>query len=158
MDRINFDGFPRSGNEFTFNLLKKSFPDVLVNSFQHNANNLTVNHFVVIRNPVEAISSFVSVFKESDLQAAQRWWLRFYTIAAEKTDLKNWILFDNLVNKTTKVVMRFSEKLNTKPVIYNYDLIDKNQAPQFYELQMFDKAQSLFNEIKGKISDEATFK
>jgi hypothetical protein len=148
MDRILVDGFPRSGNTFCNNVLVKSFPDAWVSSFTHSAKVLTKEHFVLIRNPQKAISSFMSVFREPDADASERWWVRFYDTAVKETDVKRWIFFEDLVSDTQQVVDTVGNITNITPMSIDYGAISKNSALEPYPLHLFNKAQKFYEELK----------
>lgn len=148
MGRILVDGFPRSGNTFCNHVLVNSFPDTWVSSFTHNVKTLTKEHFVLIRNPQHAISSFMSVFREPNADASERWWVRFYDTAIKETDVKRWVFFEDLVSNTQQIVNTIGNITNIEPVAINYGELSKNSAPEPYPLHLFDKAQKFYEELK----------
>jgi len=148
MDRICIDGFPRSGNVFTQQVLINAFPQAFVTHFTHSAKVLTKEHFILIRNPQEAISSFMSVFREPNADASERWWVRFYDTAIKETDVKRWVFFEDLVSNTQQVVNTIGNITNIKPVVINYGEISKNSALEPYPLHLFDKAQQFYEKLK----------
>jgi len=150
MGRICVDGFPRSGNTFLQEVLNHSFPQALVEPFTHSAKVLTQDHFVVIRDPGVSISSFMSVFREPDADASERWWLRFHNVVLKKTEPKRWIFFDELIKNPEQVINRIGMIVETDPLPLNYTHISKNAAPEPYPLHLFDKAQELYCYLREK--------
>ena len=150
MGRIFIDGFPRSGNTFSQQLLTKAFPETWVTPFTHSAKVFTKEHFVLIREPNVAISSFISVFQESNLESSERWWLRFYNTVLDKTNPERWIFFEDLINKTEETVERIGNIVGVKPIKINYSKLSKNSARESYPLYSFDKAQELYLILKHK--------
>ena len=150
MDRIYIDGFPRSGNTFSHNLLTKAFPETWIKPFTHSANALTKKHFVLIRNPNVAISSFMSVFKEPNKEGSERWWLRFHKTALKTISPERWIFFEDLTSKTEETIDYIGATVGLKPIKIDYSKLSKNSAPEPYPLYLFDKAQELYIDLKGK--------
>jgi hypothetical protein len=148
MGRICIDGFPRSGNTFSQQLLTKAFPDVWVTPFTHSVKALTKEHFVLIRNPQDSISSFMSVFVEDNLDASERWWIRFYDTALKETDIKRWIFFEDLTSNTQEVVNTIGSVTNNVPVLVDYNEMNKNSASKPYSLHSFSKAEKFYETIK----------
>lgn len=151
MDRIFIEGFPRSGNTFSKELLALAFPNIQIIPFTHSAKVLSKEHFVLIRKPSDAISSFMKVFQEPNKDAAERWWVRFYNTALENTDTSRWILFDDLINKTNNIVNTIGNKLNIQPIDIDYSIVDKNSAQTKYPIYTFDKAEDLYINILNNI-------
>jgi hypothetical protein len=150
MDRICIDGFPRSGNTFSQQLLTKAFPETWVTHFTHSAKILTEKHFVLIREPNVTISSFMGVFQEPNKEASERWWLRFHNTVLDKTNPERWIFFEDLINKTEQTVERIGSIVGVKPMKIDYSDLNKNSARESYPLYSFDKAQELYTKLKQK--------
>ena len=150
MDRICIDGFPRSGNIFCQQALTKAFPNTYIIPFTHSASVLTDEHFVLIREPHKSISSFMSVFQELNQEASERWWLRFYNTALDKTDPTRWIFFDDLVNKTAETINRVGKIVKIEPIKIDYSSLPRNSSLETYPIQSFNKAQELYLKLKQK--------
>jgi len=150
MGRITVEGFPRSGNFFCDDLLKQSFLDLEVGKFTHNCSLITDKHFILIRDPHYSISSFMNFFDETDKDASERWWLRFYNTALEKTNPERWIFFDDLTNKTEETVNQIAQLIELEPAKIDYTKLNKNATPESYPLYLFDKAQELYKTLKEK--------
>jgi hypothetical protein len=148
MDRICIDGFPRSGNTFSQQILTNAFPQAWVTPFTHNAQALTKEHFVTIRNPNVSISSFMSVFREPNANASERWWLRFHNIVLNKIDPKRWIFFDDLINKTDETINHIGNVTSLKPIKIDYSTLSKNSALEPYSLYSFNEAEKLYLKLK----------
>jgi hypothetical protein len=150
MDRICIEGFPRSGNIFCQELLIKAFPEIYIKPFNHSANSLTEEHFVLIRDPNVAISSFMSVFKESNKETSEAWWLRFHNVMLDKVSPDRWIFFDELVKDTDKVINYIGQILKIKPVLIDHTKLNKNSSFQSYEIHLFNKAEEFYCNLKQK--------
>ena len=150
MVRILTEGFPRSGNAYLYKLLLASFPKNEVIEFTHSTKKITSQTMILIRNPKNSISSFINVFEESDKDAAERWWLRFYNTVLDKTNSERWIFFEDLINKTEQTVERIGNIVGTKPIKVDYSKLSKNSARESYSLYSFDKAQELYTKLKQK--------
>jgi len=150
MDRIYIDGFPRSGNVFTQQVLENAFPQAFVTPFTHSVPVLTKEHFVLIRNPNVSISSFMNFFQEFDKDACERWWLRFHNAVLDKTSPERWIFFEDLTNKTEQTVECIGNIVGIEPIKINYSSLSKNSTRESYPLYSFNKAQELYTKLKQK--------
>jgi hypothetical protein len=150
MDRILVEGYPRSGNTFCNKILATSFPKTFVPEFTHSASILSDEHFVLIREPNVAISSFMSVFAEENKDSAERWWLRFYSKALEVVKPERWIFFEDLINKTEQTIEHIGNIIGVKPIRIDYSSLSKNSARESYPLYSFDEAQELYAKLKQK--------
>ena len=150
MGRICIDGFPRSGNTFSQQLLTKAFPDIWVTPFTHSVEALTHEHFVLIRDPNISISSFMSVFAEPDKDSSERWWLRFHNTVLDKTDPERWIFFEDLTSATKDTVDHIGKITGLKPTEIDYSNLSKNSALEPYPLYLFDKAHEFYLGLKEK--------
>jgi hypothetical protein len=149
MGRICIDGFPRSGNIFTQEVLRNVFPQAFVTHFTHSVTVLTEEHFVLIRDPNVSISSFMSVFQESDKDASERWWLRFHKTVLEKTNAERWIYFEDLTQDTKKTMEHIGNIVGLKPSETDYSKLHKNAASKPYEVHSFPAAKKFYEELKG---------
>jgi hypothetical protein len=148
MGRICIDGFPRSGNIFAQQVLRDAFPQAFVTSFTHNALVLTEEHFVLIRNPDVAISSFMSEFQESSKDASERWWLRFHNTVLEKTNSARWIFFEELTQETKKTMEYIGDIVGLKPLEIDDSKLNKNSAFKPYPVYSFNKAKEFYEGLK----------
>jgi hypothetical protein len=153
MDRICIEGFPRSGNTYSQQLLAKAFPQAVITPFTHSARVLTGDHFVLIREPNVAISSFMSVFHEPNAQSSEQWWMRFYNTVLEKTNPKRWIFFDDLTQKTNETINRIGKITGLNPIEIDHSSLGKNSATKPYGLHAFNKAQDLYLQLKKKANE-----
>jgi hypothetical protein len=148
MGRICIDGFPRSGNVFTQQVLVNAFPQASITHFTHSAPVLTEEHFVLIRDPNVSISSFMSVFQESDKDASERWWLRFHSTVLDKTNPARWIFFEELVQETQKTVQHIGDIVGLKPLDTDYSKLSKNASSEVYPIYSFPTAKKFYEELK----------
>lgn len=127
-------GFPRSGNTFLNQILKKSFPKVNVVEFTHNVNTLDFfNCIVPIRNPYHAVPSWGAFSGEQNLESTAKWYIRFNTKVLEKINDLLVIDFIQLSNNPSIVVKKISNNFNISYTEIDYLKIDKNAKFKNYK-------------------------
>lgn len=101
MDSITFGSFPRSGNHFILELLKKTSPSLGVHWAQHNVAILTKKRkaFTTMRNPIECVTSWINYTQDNRPNRAEKtleWYVYYYSQCLQN---KIKILdFDELIN------------------------------------------------------------
>lgn len=143
MGRILIDGFPRSGNTFFYELLSASFLNVDIPQFRHSVKTFSPETYVLLRDPIHSISSFISTFKHEDLKSAEDWWIRYYNTAVENN--VKFVLFEDLTKNTIEVLNRISRETGlpyTNTDLYN---LNKNESKNTYKKDYdFNRAKSIY--------------
>lgn len=128
---MQINSFPRSGNFYLYNLLRANA--INVKPVSHFARNLeNGNCLVILRNPVEAISSWVA-FSKTNVEDAIKFYNRFHQKLIDYFDRNVIICFEYLKSDCSN----FLQKIFDKP-IYNIIDINKNATPYSYSL--FDES------------------
>jgi hypothetical protein len=148
MVRVLAEGFPRSGNAYLYKLLLASFPNDEVIEFSHSVKKITPQTMILIRNPKDSISSFMSLFQEFNLTSSEQWWLRFYNTVSDKINPERWIFFEDLINETEQTVERIGNMVGITPIKIDYSKLSKNASLKSYPLYSFDKAEALYTKLQ----------
>lgn len=168
MGEINFSSFPRSGNHFAKDLIKKSLPEIELNwdgnhrsSFLNNKRNC----FTVIRKPEDCIASWIVYNKDNRVDRADKvteWYVAFYE-QCKKNNITT-ILFLDLIFKPFVVVQflcNFFDILNIKFNLPNIDELNKNSTEttkketvekiklEVLNSKFYPKALDIFNEFNS---------
>lgn len=141
MAAITFGSFPRSGNFFLVDVLRKNAPTTSYNWVGHNAFLLTKekDSFTVIRNPLECISSWIIYKNDSRPDRAEkaiRWYCAFY----EKCHENNIRIFtfEDLI----------SDPIGLLDKICNVQIRDEHQ--KYFRNETADK--SSYKSVLGEVS------
>lgn len=131
--QIVIEGFPRSANTFTFSLFNKANPDVKVAHHTHlsgqiiKAVNLGIPAVVLVRNPQDAIASFLIFIYESNFEEEKllllslKYYINFYkSILPYKA---GYIIapFEQVIQDFNSVVKRINKRFST-----DYSIIDED--------------------------------
>ena len=103
---------------------------------------------ILIRNPKDSISSFMSLFQEFNLTSSEQWWLRFYNTVSDKINPERWIFFEDLINETEQTVERIGNMVGITPIKIDYSKLSKNASLKSYPLYSFDKAEALYTKLQ----------
>lgn len=148
-------GFPRSGNTFLNQILKKSFPKINVVEFTHNVNTLNFfNCIVPIRNPYQAVPSWGAFSGEQNLESTAKWYMRFNTKVLEKINDLLVIDFIELSSSPSTVVKKIANSFNISNTEISYLEIDKNanfKNYKEYDSILMKECYQLYKEIIDKL-------
>jgi len=131
---ICIEGYPRSANTFIFHLLKILKPSVLVGGHSHTIANIKlalkkkVPVFVLIRNPIDAISSQVlrsnivkNKSEKKNIEYAIEDYKSFYNYILKNRDKVKLLHFDDVLNNLDNI-LRIIEMNST----LKFSDLDKN--------------------------------
>lgn len=155
MATVTFGSFPRSGNFFLIDVLRKNLPSLSIDWVGHSAFALTKSpdSFTVVRNPVECVPSWIVYTKDVRENRAEKvleWYLAYH-----RKCLENKIRvfhFNDLINDPISFVEKicdvkldgqkfnyFRNETNDKSSFISI-LSEMQLAPNFQEaIELFDK-------------------
>lgn len=92
MEILSHGSFPRSGNHLLDTVLKFSYPLCDISWIEHNAwvSNKSQNFICVVRDPVDAICSWVFLTKDNRHDRADKllnWYIRYHKFMLDKKDV-----------------------------------------------------------------------
>lgn len=126
MARLTFDTFPRSGTIWLETTLSLCFPDNEIKWGQHRSSTFITaeNCITSVRNPRQAVSSYLSFFGESNVEGALRWYCRFMQRTMDYRDRIYVAKFDDLITDPMREIQQYANKFNlAKPKSITYDQI-----------------------------------
>lgn len=156
MATVTFGSFPRSGNFFLVDVLRKHAPSVSAHWIGHNAHSLTkhADSFTVIRNPLHCVPSWIVYKGDTRTDRAERV-LQWYCAYYEKCTSSGVrvFTFDHLVNDPIGLLTQICEvqSSNTECLYFRNETIDKSTFPPIVEemrvAPSFEPAVSLFEAL-----------
>ncbi|WP_339816141.1 sulfotransferase domain-containing protein [uncultured Imperialibacter sp.] len=171
-DQLYFDGYPRSGNTYDVGLISDLVPGLVWAHHLHSeaalkiALKLGIKTVVIIRNPLQAVSSFIYTKNKAatteEIEALVQRYTKYYSFVKEKMNDLTLLSFESLTNNTAGFVTQvFSvlelesglsqQQLNNSILNYRHrmKLAEKNKTTESSSLP--NKERDIF---KGKIEDE----
>ena len=152
---LTVNGFPRSGTQFTFNLLTAAFPEDSIFYDVHTIRALkTSNCITPVRTPYKSIPSHSLFFGETDIEGLQKYYIRFYTKILENIDNVTIIDFEKFTINPLNLIKKTANKFDLMPVEINLEKINKNANKTAYdeinESDLMIECMNLFLQVKEK--------
>ncbi|MDY7021830.1 MAG: hypothetical protein SWJ54_10795 [Cyanobacteriota bacterium] len=129
------EGFPRSANSFTFNILKQANPDCKIVSHSHQIDNIKlavaygIPTIILIRSPIQAVASFC-VFKHP----------------IDRVDLlvKKWISYYRNISKLREQVVIIDFEIATKDINLAIKKLNETYTKEFKLVEDLDRVKDEF--------------
>jgi len=121
--RLVVEGYPRSGNSFFSDFIKVAHPKTV--RFAHHTHlpenvllalDNNVPAVVLIRNPLDSISSFM-IYSGHDVKRATNQWIKFYNTLLKHIDHFAVVTFEQAVNQPKAVFEALNRELPLKLVV-----------------------------------------
>ncbi len=140
------DGYQRSANSFSFNLVRRFYPQLRIVHHTHSVATLkaallfNTPSIILIRKPIDAIVSDLIMYQRPDIGYSVESYISYYEFVQKRMDRFRLITFDTVTHRPDVLLQLVSECTGAAPVDLNG--VDMQQEVQavFDELERHTQA------------------